>query len=118
MLRPPASPEALPVSGEIRFARAGGDWKLAARAAPAERGMVAVTVSANDLQGRPIAPPGAPTAVLRMLDMTMTPERVALLRDESGSWHGAAPLSMAGRWLLEVELNGERLNLTFQTAAQ
>ena len=115
--RPAAPAERLPVAGEIRFARGGGDWRLAARAASAAGGNVAVTVSATDMQGRPIASQAAPTAVLRMLDMAMPPERVALFRDKGGAWSGSAPLSMAGRWLLEVELNGERLNLTFQAEA-
>jgi len=116
--RPAVPAERLPVAGEIRFARGGVDWRLAARAVPAAGGDVAVSVSATNMQGRPIALQAAPTAVLRMLDMAMPPERVALARDKGGSWHGSAPLSMAGRWLLEVELNGERLNLTFQAEAQ
>jgi hypothetical protein len=115
--RPAVPAERLPVAGEIRFARGGGDWRLAARAAPAAGGNVAVSVSATDMQGRPIASQAAPTAVLRMLDMAMPLERVTLLRDKDGGWNGSAPLSMAGRWLLEVELNGERLNLSFQAEA-
>jgi hypothetical protein len=115
--RPAVPAERLPVAGEIRFARGGGDWRLAARAAPAAGGNVAVSVSATDMQGRPIASQAVPTAALRMLDMAMPPERVALFRDKGGAWSGSAPLSMAGRWLLEVELNGERLNLAFQAEA-
>jgi len=105
-----------PVAGEIRFGRPGGSWRLAARAVPAAGRAVAVTVSATDLQGKPLA--SRPTAVLRMLDMPMAPESVALVKDAAGSWRGSASLSMAGRWLLEVELNGERLNLVFEAGSR
>ena len=117
---PPAADGAAgpPVAGEMRFARAGGSWRLAARAVPAAGRAVTVAVSVTDLQGKPLAPPAPPTAVLRMLDMAMAPERMALVPDGAGAWRGSAGLSMAGRWILEVELNGERLNLVFEAGAR
>ena len=123
VFRPPPAPAAdgtagPPVTGEMRFARAGGSWRLAARAVPAAGRAVAVTVSATDLQGQPLASAAPPAAALRMLDMAMAPERMALVRDGAGSWRGSTTLSMAGRWILEVELNGERLNLVFEAGAR
>ena len=116
--RPAVPAERLPVAGEIRFARGGVDWRLAARAAPAARGDVAVSVSATDMQGRPIALQAAPTAVLRMLDMAMDTERIALAQEGSGFWRGAGRVSMAGRWILRVELNGESVDVPFEIVAR
>lgn len=121
VLRPPPPADGTsgqPVAGEMRFARPGGSWRLAARAVPAAGRAVTVSVSATDLQGKPLAPSAPPTAVLRMLDMAMAPERVALARDGPGAWRGSTTLSMAGRWFLEVELNGERVNLVFEAGAR
>lgn len=116
---PPADGTAgQPVAGEMRFSRPGGSWRLAARAVPAAERAVTVSVSATDLQGKPLAPSAPPTAVLRMLDMAMAPERLALAGDGPGAWRGATTLSMAGRWVLEVELNGERVNLVFEAGAR
>ena len=120
VFRPPAADGTAgpAVAGEMRFVRPGGSWRLAARAVPAAGRAVAVSVSATDLQGKPLAPPAPPTAVLRMLDMAMAPERVALVGDGAGAWRGSTTLSMAGRWVLEVELNGERVNLVFEAGSR
>ena len=121
VFRPPPPADATagqPVAGEMRFSRPGGSWRLAARAVPAAGRTVAVSVSATDLQGKPLAMPARPTAVLRMLDMAMAPERMTLVPTGTGAWRGDATLSMEGRWFLEVELNGERVNLVFETGAR
>ena len=121
VFRPPPAADGTagpPVAGEMRFARPGGSWRLAARAEPAAGRAVAVSVSATDLQGKPLAVPARPTAVLRMLDMAMAPERMTLVPAGTGAWRGDATLSMAGRWVLEVELNGERVNLVFEAGAR
>lgn len=119
VIRPPAPPsESAPgaaVSGEKRSAGRASAWTLAAEAVPRSDRTVALTVSAKDLEGRPIAPGASPSAVLRMLDMGMEPEPVALVQDGPGFWRGSARLAMAGRWSLQVQLNGETLNVPFES---
>jgi hypothetical protein len=56
--------------------------------------------------------------VLRMMDMAMEPERVVLVEDGPGVWRGSTRLSMAGRWNLQVELNGETLSVLFEAGAR
>lgn len=107
-----------PVATEKHFAGLRGAWTLAAQAIPGADQQVGVTVSAKDAQGRPLAMPGAPTAVLRMLDMAMEPQRVVLVHDGAGSWRGSTRLSMAGRWNLQVELNGESVSLPFEAGSR
>ena len=106
------------VAAEKQFAGPGGSWTLAAQAIPAAGRQVSVTVSAKDAQGRPLTSPATPMAVLRMLDMAMEPERVVLVQDGAGSWGGSTRLSMAGRWTLQVELNGESVSLPFEARSR
>jgi hypothetical protein len=121
IIRPPPPPAeaaaGAPVSGERHIAGPAGSWTLAAEAIPRADRTIVVTVSARYIDGRPLASPSAPTAVLRMLDMAMEEERVALVQEGPGSWRGAAKVSMAGRWGLRVELNGESLTLSFQAVS-
>jgi hypothetical protein len=49
--------------------------------------------------------------------MALEDERVALVQEAPGSWRGVARVSMAGRWSLRVELNGETLSLSFQAVS-
>jgi hypothetical protein len=49
-----------------------------------------------------------------MLDMAMDTERIALAKEGSGFWRGAGRVSMAGRWNLRVELNGETVDVPFE----
>ena len=91
---------------------------LYAWAVPGADRAVTVTVSARDLAERPVVPSASPTAVLRMLDMAMAAERVVLVREGSGFWRGSARLSMAGRWNLQVEFNGETLNVPIEIGAR
>jgi hypothetical protein len=107
-----------PVATEKRFAGPGGSWTLAAQAIPAAGREVAVTVWAKDVQGRPVTAPASPTALLRMLDMAMEPERVVLVQDGAGLWRGSTRVSMAGRWNLHVELNGESVSLPFEAGSR
>ena len=125
VIRPPApvssetqSAGAPPVKGEKRIAGAAGPWMLYAWAVPGADRAVTVTVSARDLAERPVVPSASPTAVLRMLDMAMAAERVVLVREGSGFWRGSARLSMAGRWNLQVEFNGETLNVPIEIGAR
>jgi hypothetical protein len=121
IVRPPPPPAeaaaGTPTAGEKRIAGPAGIWTLAAQAVPRADRTIVVTVSARDFEGRPLASPVPPTAILRMLDMAMEDERVALVQDGPGSWSGAARVSMAGRWSLWVELNGESLSLSFQAVS-
>ena len=63
-----------PASGEKRIAGPAGPWTLYAWAVPDTDLAGTVTVAARDLEERPVASPAPPTAVLRMLDMTMATE--------------------------------------------
>jgi hypothetical protein len=103
-----------PASGEKRIAGPAGPWTLYAWAVPGAEGAVSVTVAARDLEERPVTPPVPPMAVLRMLDMAMDTERIALAQEGSGFWRGAGRVSMAGRWILRVELNGESVDVPFE----
>lgn len=118
VIRPPAPPAeaqaGTPVAAETRITGPAGVWVLAAQAVPRADRSLAVTVSARDLAGRPLDSRAAPRAVLRMLDMAMEDERVVLVQERPGSWRGTGRVSMAGRWSLRVELDGESLNLAFR----
>jgi hypothetical protein len=103
-----------PASGEKRVTGRAGPWTLYAWAVPGAEGAVSVTVAARDLQERPVASPVPPTAILRMLDMAMDTERIALAQEGSGFWRGAGRVSMAGRWNLRIELNGETVDVPFE----
>ena len=125
VIRPPApvapgieNAGGIPVAGEKRIDGAAGPWMLYAWAIPGADRSVAVTVSARDLAERPVASSTPPSAVLRMLDMTMAPERIVLARESPGFWRGSARLSMAGRWSLQVDFNGESLNVPFEIGAR
>jgi len=121
VIRPPAPPAeaaaGAPVAAQKRIAGPAGVWVLAAQAVPRADRSVAVSVSARDFEGRPLASSAAPRAVLRMLDMAMEDERVVLTQDGPGSWRGIARVSMAGRWSLRVALDGESLSLAFQAVS-
>lgn len=121
IIRPPPPPvegaAGTPVAVEKRIGGPAGPWTLAAQAVPRADRSIAVTVSAKDNAGRPLASTTTPTAVLRMLDMTMEDERVVLAQQGPGSWRGTARVSMAGRWSLRVEFNGESLSLSFQAVS-
>ena len=115
---PPAEGAAgTPVAGEKRIAGPAGSWTLAAQAVPRADRTIAVTVSAKDIEGGPLISSTAPTAVLRMLDMAMEGEPVVLVQEGPGFWRGIARVSMAGRWRLQVEFNGESLSLSFQAVS-
>lgn len=121
IVRPPPPPAegaaGTPVAAEKRVAGAAAPWTLAAQAVPRADRTIAVTVSAKDIEGRPLASPTPPTAILRMIDMAMEDERIALVQEGPGTWRGAARVSMAGRWSLRVEFNGESLVLSFQAVS-
>jgi hypothetical protein len=121
VIRPPApvatgtgNAGGTPVAGEKRIAGAAEPWTLYAWAVPGADRAVTVTVSARDLAERPVASSAPPTAVLRMLDMSMDTERIVLAQESAGFWRGSTRLSMAGRWSLQVEFNGEALNVPFE----
>jgi hypothetical protein len=110
----PESPAGPPVASEKRIAGSAGPWMLYAWAVPGADRAVTVTLAASDLEERPIPSLGSPTAILRMLDMAMDAERVVLVQEGPGFWRGSTQVSMAGRWSLKVELNGESLILAFE----
>jgi hypothetical protein len=96
----------------------GASWMLLVGAVPGDERAVTVNVSAKDAEGRPIVLPAPPPAILRMVDMATMPERVVLAEDGPGAWRGAAQLSAAGRWALEIELDGETVSLPFQSGSR
>ena len=105
------------VTGEKRIFGPGAPWMLLVGAVPGDERAVTVSVSARDREGRPIASPAPPLAVLRMVDIPTLPERLVLVEEAPGSWRGAARLSTAGRWKLEIELDGETVSLPFQSGS-
>ena len=107
-----------PVAGEKRIAGAAGPWTLYAWAVPGADRAVTVTVSARDLAERPVASSTPPSALLRMLEMAMGPERIVLAQESPGFWRGSTRISMAGRWSLQVDFNGETLNVPFEIGAR
>ena len=105
------------VASEKRIFGPGASWMLLVGAVPGDERAVTVSVSAKDAKGRPIVSPSPPAARARMVDVPAAPpERVDLVEDGPGSWRGAARLSAAGRWALEVDLNGETVSLPFESA--
>jgi len=125
VMRPPApvstgteNAGGTPVAGEKRIAGAAAPWTLYAWAVPGADRAVTVTVSARDLAERPITSSAPPTAVLRMLDMAMSAERIVLVGEGPGFWRGSTRLSMAGRWNLQVKFKGEALNVPFEIGAR
>lgn len=105
-----------PASAERRIAGPSGPWMLYVWALPGAERTVTVTVAARDLQERPVAATVAPTATFAMLDTAMDAQRVVLAQERSGFWRGSGRVSMAGRWNLRVELNGETVNVPFEIA--
>lgn len=120
VIRPPAAPEALPgapVAAEKQVSGRDGAWILTAEVVPQPDRTIAIAVSARQTGGEPRLATPPPVAVLRMLDMEMEEERVALVRAAAAVWRGSARLSMAGRWALVVEVDGARLSLPFQAVS-
>jgi len=125
VIRPPApvtpgieNAGGIPVAGEKQIDGAAGPWMLYAWAIPGADRTLAVTVSARDLAERPVAPTAPPSAVLRMLDMAMGPERIVLAQESPAFWRGSTQLPMAGRWSLQVDFNGASLNVPFEIGAR
>jgi hypothetical protein len=118
VLWPPAAPRTAPAVGAdgsaTRVARTvgqAGRWTVTAEAVPADADAVEIAVSIADAEGRPADPSARPTAVLRMVDMGMGTAVVNLVPDAPGRWRGSGRLSMAGRWRLELEIEGGRIML-------
>jgi len=125
VIRPPAPPSTgtenaggPPVAGEKRIAGAAGPWTLYAWAVPGADRAVTVTVSARDFAERPVASSAPPTAVLSMPDMAMEAERIVLVQEGAGFWRGSTRLSMAGRWSLRVDFNGQTLHVPFEIGSR
>lgn len=113
----PGAAAVVGVASEKRIFGPGASWMLLVGAVPGDERAVTVSVSAKDAKGRPIASSSPPAARARMVDVPAAlPERVDLVEDGPGSWRGAARLSAAGRWALEVDLNGETVSLPFESA--
>ena len=119
LIRPPLPGPAAAdaTTGQKPIFGPGASWMLLVGAVPGDERAVTVSVSAKNAEGRPIVSPSPPAARARMVAMPAAlPERVDLVEDGPGSWRGAARLSAAGRWALEVDLNGETVSLPFESA--
>lgn len=119
LMRPPLpGPAAVDATtGQKPIFDPGASWMLLVGAVSGDARAVTVSVSAKNAEGGPVVLPSPPAARARMLDMPAAlPERVDLVEDGPGSWRGAARLSAAGRWALEVDLNGETVSLPFESA--
>jgi len=122
VLRPPAlvatgteGGAGVSVAGKKRISSQIGSWTLTAEVALNSTSTVAVAISITDNGGRPATPSAQPTAVLRMVDMAMGVEPVVLVQDGPGIWRGSGRLSMAGRWTLQVDVDGKSIYLPFET---
>lgn len=125
VIRPPPPPSAetnitggLPVAREKLITGPDGPWKLYLWVLPGADRAVTVTVSARDLEERPVASTASPSGTLRMLDMAMGPEPVVLAWERPGFWQGSTRVSMAGRWSLQVQFGGESLSVPFEAVSR
>ena len=89
---------------------------VTAEVAPVGAGTVAITVSIADAEGHAAGLAARPTAALRMVDMAMGTQAVELVPDVSGRWRGSGRLSMAGRWQLDLDVEGGRIAVPFTSA--
>ena len=116
---PPPPPGAPAVGVDASAARVAlavgqaGRWTVTAEVALAGANAVAIAVSIADAEGRAAGSSTRPTAVLRMVDMAMGTEEVNFVPDTPGHWRGSGRLSMTGRWLLELDLDGGRIMVPF-----
>lgn len=117
---PPASP---PNTGELiersgsegkRMIARAGSWTAAVDLTQSPGGAVAVVLSITDAEGRPATFTVPPTALMNMVNMAMPGEPVTLVQEEPGVWRGSGEPSMAGRWSLRIEIDGERISLPFE----
>ena len=113
----PGPAAAAATTGQKPIFGPGASWMLLVGAVPGDERAVTVSISAKDPRGQPILSPSPPRAKARLVDIPAAlGERVDLVADGPGSWRGAARLSAACRWALDVELNGETVSLPFESA--
>jgi len=115
---PPDSAAGAPVSAIKRFDSGGKSRIARAEVVPGPSGAVAITVSITDAERRPVTTSARPTAVLSMISMAMGIEPVNLVPDGPGVWRGSGSLSMAGRWSLRVDVEGESLLVPFESSSR
>lgn len=104
-----------PMSVSKRLDAGGKSRILRAEIAPRSADGVAVTVSVTDAERRPVTTSSKPVAVLSMVGMAMATDPIDLVPDGPGVWRGSGTLSMAGRWRLRVDIEGESLQLPFES---
>lgn len=92
-------------------------WTVTAEIRRKAANEVAIVLKVEDNTGAPAGEDTEVTASLRMLDMAMGQEPIRLSRERADQWRGVAPLSMSGRWALEVTVNGEDIELPFESVA-
>lgn len=93
-----------------------GPWTVSAEISPSVAGNVTIVVSAAAGDGRP--PTAPPKAALRMLDMAMGVQPLALEYVMPGRWRGSSIIPMEGRWSLDVEIDGGRASLPFEAMSR
>lgn len=106
------------ISGAKRFTGGAGPWTVMVDLAQGPVGVVAIVMWITDADGRPAAQTTEPKIALSMVDMAMGKEAVPLVREAAGRWRGSGRLSMAGRWNLEVDIDGATLSLPFEAASR
>lgn len=104
-----------PISASRRFDAGGKSRILRAEIAPRSTDRVAVIVSITDTEQRPVTTSSKPMATLSMVSMAMPSDPIDLVPVGPGVWHGSGTLSMAGRWSLRVDIEGESLQLPFES---
>lgn len=103
-------------SGQMRLTGRAGAWAVVVDLAQ-NGDDVAIVVSIADAEGRPVSPAVRPTAALSMATMAMGREAVALVQEEPGRWRGSGRVSMAGRWNMTIEVEGQRILLPFEAGS-
>lgn len=92
-----------------------GDWAVSAEITQSATGAVGIVLSLTDRAGRPADSAARPQALLRMANMVMGAQTISLERDASGLWRGSGTKLMDGRWSLQVDIDGARVALPFDS---
>lgn len=106
------------LNGEMERLVATTDlWTVTAEIRRKAANEVAIVLKVENNTGAPAGEDTEVAASLRMLDMAMGQEPIPLSRERADQWRGIARLSMSGRWILEVTVNGEDIELPFESVA-
>jgi copper transport protein len=99
---PPSSAVA---SGPINIVKRVQDWNVSLRLEPNRLGKNEAIVSFQDASGLPVIDAKRVTLYLQMLDMDMGLVTVQALPSADGTYRAEVPLSMTGKWSINVEVS-------------